>query len=216
MADTPVWPGTQTLMFLQQLEKPQGDLQQQPLEVPLLLSQKPTANPLQPVPHQRALLQLRPLLSQSPPPHPTTPLFQLLLWISWHHLLPLLLGLPVVGLLRPRQRRPHLYLRNLVYPLLQLWPRRSLRYVILFIFGFADGRMHPMLLPSTDDSQRTRCIKLRNLLVIDNLPNSRSSKRLSRYVSSFACSCKLMSGGITSPKGHVTHLIQGCRETKRD
>jgi hypothetical protein len=217
MADTLVWPGTPTLMSLQQLEKPQGDLQQQLLEALPPIPPRSMVNPPQRVPHQRALLQLRLLLYQSPLLHRTTPLFQLLLRISWRHLLLLLLGLPVVDLLRVRQRRLHLYLRNLVYPLLQPWPRQSLRYAAsLTSYAFADGRTLQTLLPSTDDSQRMKCIKLRNLLGIDNLPNSRSSKRPSRYVSSFACSCKLMSGGITSPQRHVTHLIQGCRETKRD
>jgi hypothetical protein len=186
MADTPVSPGTQTPMFLQPLEKPQGDLQQQPLEALPPIPPRSMVNPPQPVPHQRALLQLRPLLSQSPLQHLTTPLFQLLLLINWRHLLPLLLGLPVVDLSRVRQRRPHLCLRNLVYPLLQLWQRRSPKYVALLYLGFADGRTHLTLLLNIDDSRRMRCIKLRNLLEIDNLPNSRNSRRLSRYASASA------------------------------
>jgi hypothetical protein len=102
IADTLVWPGTQTLMFLQQLEKPQEGSQQQQLEALPPIPPRSMANPLRPVPHQRALLQLRPPLSQSPLQHPTTPLFQLLLLINWRRLLLLLLGLPVVGLSRGR------------------------------------------------------------------------------------------------------------------
>jgi len=77
MEDTLVWPGTQTLMFLQQLEKPQEDSQQQLLEaLPPTPGQRSMVNPTQPVPHQQALLQLRPPLYQSLLRHPTIPLFQ--------------------------------------------------------------------------------------------------------------------------------------------
>jgi len=188
MEDTLVWPGTQTLTFLQRLEKPQEGSQQQPLEaLPPAPAPRSMVNPLQPVPHQQALLQLRPPLYQSLLRHPTIPLFQPPLRLNSSHLLLLLLGLPVMEEAMVRQRRLHLYPKNSDYQLLQLWQRLSLRYVALWsMFAFVDGRMRPMSLPSTDDLQRMRCIKLKNLLETDNLPNSRNSRRLSRYVSANA------------------------------
>jgi hypothetical protein len=171
-------------MSLQQLEKPQVDSQQQQLEA-LLPPQDPKlmVNPLQPgLRHQHPhrlnhppLYQLLPL----PPttlPFPPAPIRDLLL-------LPrlLLLGVPVMDL-PLRQRRLRLYLRNLAYPPLQLWPRRNPRYVFTVDFDInAHVRTRQMSLQNIDDLQRTNCMQSRNPPGTDNWLISRNSLGLSRY-----------------------------------
>jgi hypothetical protein len=138
MVDTLVLSETHMPMFLLLLEKPQEGSQQQLLEaLPLpqrlglnpmvnlvLLLHSPLRAPVLPLPWP--FLSLLPL--------PTTQHFQLRRRIrDLHHLLRMVqLEGPVMvmpQLPQRRRRRLHLYLRNSVYPPLQLWPRLSPRYV---------------------------------------------------------------------------------------